>query len=183
MPCLTSVRNNLASNRGLVVMLITLILVSSSVLGKVETHIPIISNSSSLTIGTQANNCGNCVFPFITNRRESDRCTTVDGNSAPWCATSVDSSGNMLSWEYCTDPSCPGLSATNSPPMTVHPENAAGKCCKYITTNLFLLLKLHISQGVAFLTELTATRGLWEELKLKLANTPGRLEIHFFYSD
>ena len=85
-------------------------------------------------------NCGNCVFPFIYSGRQSDRCTTIDGDS-PWCATAVDSSGNMVqgSWEYCTDPSCPGLSASNSPPMTVHPENEAGKCCKFITTKLFTL--------------------------------------------
>ena len=82
---------------------------------------------------TGSGSCGNCVFPFISGSRQSDRCTTVDGNSSPWCATSVDSSGYMLSWEYCSDPSCPGLAATNSPPMTVHPENAAGKCCKLLT--------------------------------------------------
>ena len=88
--------------------------------------------------------CGNCVFPFIYNRRESDRCTTVDGKHSPWCATSVDSSGNMVSWEYCSDSSCPGMAASNSPPMTVHPENAAGKCCKLNTIELFILIKHHI---------------------------------------
>ena len=82
--------------------------------------------------------CGNCVFPFIYAGRESDRCTYIDGDS-PWCATAVDSSGFMVagSWEYCTDPSCPGLAATNSPPMTVHPQNEAGKCCKFLTSKVF----------------------------------------------
>ena len=121
--------------------------------------------------------CGNCVFPFIHEGRQRDRCTTVDGNSSPWCATSVDSSGNMLAFEYCSDPSCPGMAAANSPPMTVHPENAAGKCCKFIATKVFLLFNLHICQIVEFQTERTATRGLWAELKRKLENTPGRLEI------
>ena len=79
--------------------------------------------------------CGNCVFPFIYQGRESDRCTRIDGDSTPWCATSVDSSGNMLTREYCQDSSCPGLQG-NNPPMTVHPENAEGKCCKLLLYSL-----------------------------------------------
>ena len=46
-------------------------------------------------------------------------------------------------------------------------------CCFQLISNNY--------QGVAFLTELTATRGLWEELKLKLVNIPGRWEIHRYY--
>ena len=89
------------------------------------------SPSNTTTTGSGSGSCGNCVFPFIAYGRQSDRCTTMDGDS-PWCATSVDSNGFMESgsWEYCTDLSCPGLSASNSPSMTVHPQNAAGQCCK-----------------------------------------------------
>ena len=132
-------------------MLITLLLFSSCLLGNIcfINLICIIPESLMLMVtdtGTRANRttgCGNCVFPFIYNNRESDRCTTVDGSS-PFCATSVDSSGNLLTSEYCTDPSCPGLSASNSPPMTVHPENEAGKCCKFITKKVFLLFSINI---------------------------------------
>ena len=81
-------------------------------------------NSSSKNTGS----CGNCVFPFIFDFRQSDRCTTINGDE-PWCATSVDSWGYMVEWEYCTDPSCPGLEG-NSEEMSVHPDNAVGNCCK-----------------------------------------------------
>ena len=83
--------------------------------------------------------CGNCVFPFVFNNRLSDRCTTMYGGE-PWCATSVDSQGSMTEFEYCTDPSCPGL-AGNSEEMSVHPMNAVGKCCKFFygsTVQIFI---------------------------------------------
>ena len=79
--------------------------------------------STSAPTNTSTGACGNCVFPFTVNGRISDRCTTIDGDSQPWCFTS---NGGI---EYCTDSSCPGLQG-NSPPITVHPENEAGKCCK-----------------------------------------------------
>ena len=53
--------------------------------------------------------CGNCVFPFIYNGTLITSCTTIDGDTQPWCATSVVGQGYMTEWEYCTDPSCPGL--------------------------------------------------------------------------
>ena len=83
--------------------------------------------------------CGNCVFPFVFNNRLSDRCTTMYGGE-PWCATSVDSQGSMTEFEYCTDPSCPGL-AGNSEEMSVHPMNAVGNCCKFFygsTVQIFI---------------------------------------------
>ena len=84
-------------------------------------------------LATSKNNggCGNCVFPFIHQRRQSDRCTTIDGDSQPWCATQVDTAGNMVAREYCQDLSCPGMENGNPPPMTVHPQNAVGECCKF----------------------------------------------------
>ena len=67
--------------------------------------------------------CGDCVFPFIVNGRESDRCTTIDGGgTSPWC---LDSSGSRVN---CSDSSCPGLKG-NSPPISVHPKNKVGSCC------------------------------------------------------
>ena len=35
----------------------------------------------------------------------------------------------MMEFEYCTDPSCPGLEG-NSEDMSVHPKNEVGNCCK-----------------------------------------------------
>ena len=113
------------------------------------------SSTSAPTSAPTSGSCGNCVFPFIYQGRESDRCTRIDGDSTPWCATSVDSSGNMLTREYCQDSSCPGLQG-NNPPMTVHPENAEGKCCKLL---LYSLSSPHSSlKGVGSRTELTTTR-------------------------
>ena len=90
----------------------------------IESATSLTENSSSKNTGS----CGNCVFPFIFDFRQSDRCTTINGDQ-PWCATSVDSWGYMVEWEYCTDPSCPGLEG-NSEEMSVHPDNAVGNCCK-----------------------------------------------------
>ena len=75
--------------------------------------------------------CGNCIFPFVwAENWLIDRCTTIDGDPRPWCAKQVDSEGAMQDYEYCTDPSCPGLEG-NSEKMSVHPENAVGNCCKF----------------------------------------------------
>jgi len=78
------------------------------------------------TLPNERQGCGNCVFPFINNARQSDRCTSLDG-SEPYCATSVDSSGNLQTSETCTDSTCPGLEG-NSPPISVHPLNQLGSC-------------------------------------------------------
>ena len=76
--------------------------------------------------------CGNCVFPFIFGGRIHDRCTSIDGD-APWCSTSVDSTGVHVSgnWEYCSDPACPGMAANPAEAITPHPENVGDKCCTY----------------------------------------------------
>ena len=75
--------------------------------------------------------CGNCNFPFIWQGRKSDRCTTVNGQTKPWCPFTWDSvTGDYLAGENCTDPSCPGLEG-NSEEMSVHPENAVGNCCTF----------------------------------------------------
>ena len=86
--------------------------------------------SSPTTTDTKSVNCSQCVFPFIFFGIESDRCTTMDEDPDPWCATEVDSNGEYLDWEYCTDPSCPGLEG-NSEEMSVHPKNSVGNCCKF----------------------------------------------------
>ena len=72
--------------------------------------------------------CGDCVFPFKTWGRQSDRCTSMYGTESI-CATKVNPE-SWLDWQVCTDPSCPGLEG-NSPPISVHPQNQVGSCCKY----------------------------------------------------
>merc|ERR1719483_810222 len=74
---------------------------------------------------TTTGNCGNCVFPFVFNERIHNTCTTIDGDATPWCATTVDESGNFNGgWEYC-ESSCPGIT---TPTMQIHPNNAVGSC-------------------------------------------------------
>ena len=80
------------------------------------------SSSSQVPVG-----CGNCVFPFIYAGRIHDRCTTIDGDSKPWCSTDATFIGG---WEYCEDSSCPGVSASTNEQMSVNPANDAGSCCK-----------------------------------------------------
>ena len=80
-------------------------------------------------VDTKSTSCGNCVFPFIFNGRLINTCTTIDGDATPWCATSVDASGNYGgTWEFCEESSCPGVA---TPSMSVNPSNAVGSCCKY----------------------------------------------------
>ena len=92
--------------------------------------------------------CGNCVFPFIEvlwdgNTIQRDRCTSID-RDGPWCATSVGFAGVTDDWEYCTDPYCPGLPG-NSPPMSVHPLNEVGSCCKSSVPGLRHILLIYFS--------------------------------------
>ena len=68
--------------------------------GSVTTSTSTSSPTTSISSSTSSGGCGNCVFPFIYGNRQSDRCTSIDGDS-PWCATAVDSSGKMTTWEYC----------------------------------------------------------------------------------
>ena len=82
------------------------------------------TNSTGTTPSTGA--CGNCVFPFMFGGRIHDRCTTIDGDSNPWCSKTSDWEGQ---WEYCTDASCPGV-APPAEQMTASYGNEVGSCCK-----------------------------------------------------
>ena len=90
---------------------------------------PVTTSQTNTTVS-----CGNCVFPFIYGGRIHDRCTTIDGDSKPWCSTDATFSGG---WEYCEDSSCPGLSASTTEQMSVNPINEVGSCCKQCTYNFF----------------------------------------------
>lgn len=99
------------------------------------------SHNSTIVTSTD-NSCGNCVFPFIFNGRIHDSCTTIDGDSTPWCSKSYEYSGQ---WEYCIESTCPGTSTATTQQPSVNPDNAAGSCCKIcqktiISISLYLLL-------------------------------------------
>merc|ERR1712226_1675606 len=72
------------------------------------------------TTGSGNSSCGNCVFPFTFMEVEHTGCTTIDGDTNPWCSTLVDENGVHVSggghWEYCGS-ECP----TVTPPTTTTP--------------------------------------------------------------
>ena len=107
---------------------------SLSFLGSVKTP----KATSDITASTGS--CGSCIFPFIFGNRIHESCTTIDGDSQPWCSTKVDANGHHVdgggNWEYCTDSSCPGTSVSTTQQMSVNPLNAPGSCCKYLQTLL-----------------------------------------------
>ena len=83
------------------------------------------------TTSSERNVCPDCVFPFLFGDFLHTTCTTIDGDSQPWCATEVDSNGeltNLSAWSYCAA-SCPGF----LPPgvADLHPGNTVGLCCKF----------------------------------------------------
>jgi len=75
---------------------------------------------------TDSENCseGACIFPFIYNRRLVTSCTSIDSDPMPWCATGVDSSGQMTSWGHCQG-ECP-ISQENI--LNINPHNDVGSC-------------------------------------------------------
>ena len=97
------------------------------------TSAPATSPAPVTTTGSNSGNgtCGNCVFPFTFANRVHYTCTTIDGDPRAWCSNTVDENGigglAAGQWEYCTDPSCPGVT---SPAVIVNPSNAVGSCCK-----------------------------------------------------
>ena len=132
------------------------------------------SNTSATTTAgssvTGSGSCGNCVFPFTFAGRLHTTCTKIDGDAKAWCSTLVDESGVHVSgggnWEYCEDPSCPGV---NPPAMCAHPNNAAGSCGRSQT-----FLSLTSPQLVESLMHLRQTRRLWEETRQRWGSTHGR---------
>ena len=89
--------------------------------------------------GTDSESCaeGACIFPFIYNRRLVTSCTSIDDDPTPWCATGVDSSGQMTSWGHCQG-ECP-LPQQNI--ININPHNDVGSCCK---NSIVLMLLLHM---------------------------------------
>merc|ERR1719394_27265 len=65
-----------------------------------------------------------CVFPFNFMGVSHFGCTTIDGDTTPWCSTQTDAEDNHVSgvnaWGYC-DSSCPvqeTVSTTTAAPLT-----------------------------------------------------------------
>ena len=59
-------------------------------------------NTYSSSWGTSVDSNG-CVFPFQYLGVSYLECTYVGGGGSSWCATSVDSSGNYQTWQYCPE--------------------------------------------------------------------------------
>ena len=94
--------------------------------------------------------CPNCIFPFLDHygpiKRLHTTCTTIDGDSKPWCATEVDGDNKLTKRGYCTA-SCPGV---QPPHVTdVHPGNTAGNCCKSPLIVVIIYDVFHSACGLA----------------------------------
>jgi len=87
-------------------------------------------------IGSELASCSGgsnqCIFPFVFNNRIIPSCTTIDGDTTPWCATEVNGDKKMTSWSYC-EGSCPGVRAVE---MFIHPDNAVGNCACGVPNSL-----------------------------------------------
>ena len=87
--------------------------------------IPISINEHEL----HGSSCGACVFPFIFSGRMHDTCTNIDGDSRKWCSKVENFDDNLMEWDYCDeDKSCPGMSISSTPQMSVDPKNEPGNC-------------------------------------------------------
>ena len=124
-----------------------------------------------------SDDCTNCIFPFLHHFPEPDgpihrlhtTCTTIDGDSKPWCATEVDSDNKWTKREYCTA-SCPGVLP---PRMTdVHPGNTVGNCCKALF--LVVLICNFFSQRVGWPIQRLWILTFWVERMQALGSSRGR---------
>ena len=106
-----------------------------------STQYPASTSSPVSYTSPSTGSCGNCIFPWIFGGRIHESCTTIDGDPQPWCSTKLDDNGVHVAggghWEYCTDSSCPGTSASTTQQMSVNPMNAPGSCCKNLYTFSF----------------------------------------------
>merc|ERR1712088_413078 len=68
------------------------------------------SGASCMTVDGPAAG-SSCVFPFNFGGETISSCTTIDGDTTPWCSTQVDGNGDHVggvgAWGYC-DASCAG---------------------------------------------------------------------------
>ena len=46
-------------------------------------------------------NAKDCVFPFINKNKKYIGCATSEDGQGQYCATKLDSKGNMVEWAHC----------------------------------------------------------------------------------
>jgi len=72
-----------------------------------------------------------CVFPFNFGGVSHSKCTTIDGDTKPWCSTKTDANGDHVSgvgaWGYCED-NCSG-SDSGSTVCSATSGPASGSTC------------------------------------------------------
>merc|ERR1719234_2231211 len=81
-----------------------------------------LKRSSCITVSGPASG-SSCIFPFNFKGVSHTKCTTIDGDSKPWCSTKTDAKDDHISgvgaWGYCdancSDSGSPVCSATSGP--------------------------------------------------------------------
>ena len=91
--------------------------------------------SSKIPLASCSGGSNSCIFPWTYEGRIHTSCTTLDDPGKPWCATGLDSKGNMVKWSYCEE-SCPRASNRSD---YIAPMNQPGQCCKQS------MIKTHIN--------------------------------------
>jgi len=81
----------------------------------------------------KADNGKSCYFPFNYEGETYTKCTTADSPSGAWCATEVDSYGDVVrgSWADCRR-GCPGTSGGRPDPPPSPPPVTGGRKCTTI---------------------------------------------------
>ena len=92
---------------------------------------------------TSSTGCEDCTFPFVSNDRVFDTCTSIDGDQ-PWCQMNppgpIDQGIHLIKVKsYCSDSdsSCP-----STPQMSTHVNNQPGHCCKFYKLCFNLCLRI-----------------------------------------
>jgi len=69
---------------------------------------PATTSPSCITVGGAVSGAA-CIFPSRVGGVTLTGCTTLDGDTKPWCSTQVDSVGDQVKgqWGYCPDTGCP----------------------------------------------------------------------------
>ena len=91
--------------------------------------------SSKIPLASCSGGSNSCIFPWTYEGRIHTSCTTLDDPGKPWCATGLDSKGNMVKWSYCEE-TCPRASNRSD---YIAPMNQPGQCCK-LSKYLFCLV-------------------------------------------
>jgi len=87
-----------------------------------------------------------CAFPFNYMGVSHTGCTTIDGDTRPWCITQTTANGDLAAsgagpnWGYCDTTSCPvqetATTIPTAPVTTAVPEPGCGSCCTECTSQI-----------------------------------------------